>query len=96
MVKAVKDKECYSCGKEADANSPRGFCSECDAHFEEGEKRQEYVYTRAYLLEEAKFNKDKDRVGEIMNDIFSDIVVLDSPAAPTEPVNSATARKVEG
>lgn len=96
--------ECYSCGKEADPNSPRNFCTECDGVFEDGKKHQEEVYARAYLLEEAKhnskFGEDKDtakaRVGEIMGEIFMESMEAEEPSvAVSEPVSAATARKVE-
>lgn len=94
MADAVK--ECYSCGKEADPNSPRNFCTECDAHFAEGERHQEVVYTRAYLLEEAKFKGETDRVSELMTDIFKESAIAESKAAGLEAARAEYVGSVAG
>lgn len=83
--------ECYSCGAAADPDSPRNFCRECDAHFAAGGDNQERVYARAWLLEEAKFNEDRDRVEELMGEIFRESVI--PPVLTAAPVSTATAKK---
>lgn len=92
MAEDVRSKECYSCGGEADPNSPRNFCEDCDAHFAAGEKNQERVYARAYLLEEAKFNEDAPKVEKIMGEIFKESVVPPKIVV-AHPTSSATARE---
>lgn len=75
---AVTDKttntECVSCGKQANPESDRNFCDDCDEHFEKGLDHQADVATRAWLLEEAKSNGDADKVGKIMAEIFVESV----------------------
>jgi len=90
----AKTTECVSCGKEASPNSERGFCADCDAHFDAGLQRQKEVEARAEKLEEAKAKGDADTVGQLMTEIFKESVVQEQ-AVPT-PVSSATAQKVEG
>lgn len=71
-AKGVTTGECYSCGAEADPNSERNFCADCDAEFEAGLQRAADVEARAQRLEQAKADGDDATVGEIMNEIFKE------------------------
>lgn len=73
-------KECYSCGKEANPDSPRSFCTECDAVFNAGIIRQKEVIERADRLKTAHAEGDADSVSNIMTEIFQESVVV-----PTTP-----------
>lgn len=75
--------ECNSCGAEANPDSERTFCNDCDAEFEAGLKNQEKIYARAYLLEEAKVKGNTNRVAEIAGEIAVESMVSTMP----KPVN---------
>ena len=64
--------ECYSCGAEADPNSERNFCTDCDEIFENGLDRRRYVNERAQRLEDAKAQGDSEEVSRIMSEIFKE------------------------
>lgn len=67
--------ECNSCGAEANPESERQFCEDCDRVFEAGLKRQKYVAERAEKLEAAKESGDEDTIGRIMTEIVKESVV---------------------
>ena len=67
--------QCYSCGAEANPESPRDFCDSCDAEFEAGLQRQQEVVNRADRLEDAKSQGKSDIVAQIMGEIFAESVV---------------------
>ena len=74
----------------------RHYTEQEKKEFEEGKKNQERVFARAWLLEEAKHNKNGPRVAEIMGEIaVESVAYLNEPPAKLAPVSSATARKVE-
>lgn len=62
--------ECVSCGGEADPNSERNFCTECDKQFEAGLVRQGEIEARAAALGEAQEAGDDKTVGKLMTEIF--------------------------
>ena len=66
------------------------------AEFAAGLENQERVYTRAWLLEEAKHNENGPRVAEIMGEIaVESVAYLNQPPTKIKAVSSATAKKVE-
>ena len=67
--------ECNSCGAEANPESERQFCTDCEAEFQAGLERQRYVSDRAARLEKAKQAGDDDTIGRIMAEIVKESVV---------------------
>lgn len=90
----ASENECYSCGLEANPDSPRNFCNTCDSEFEAGLQRADNVVARAEMLETAKAEGDSTTVGEIMTEIFKESVAVDPVATQSVPTSSATSEKV--
>jgi predicted amidophosphoribosyltransferase len=70
--------ECYSCGKEANPDSPNHFCDDCDKEFDAGTQRQKEVEARAEKLETAKAQGDSDTVSQIMGEIFQESIIQEN------------------
>jgi hypothetical protein len=75
--------ECVSCGLEANPESEREFCDECDAHFEAGEVHAQQVVERAEKLEQAKSEGNTELVGKIMAEIAMEAFEADVAAGNT-------------
>lgn len=81
----AKTAECVSCGADTSSPSEQGFCEDCQEHWDQGVEHQELVYTRAYLLEEAKHKQQAPRVKELMGDIFEESLVIPEPTQVVIP-----------